>query len=318
MPTLSFDKQDKDAEPIAVVRGGDMNGALLYLNKADGGAGKTIRREIPAARYADDLKAFKLGDRAKIISRIQEALDKGVEPDKFAGAEPERKLLERIIADAKEDNGKVIELPTDSVFEVIPTPDPKARQVFYVAGQSGSGKSYFARSIAQNYRKLYPERGVYLISKLTEDETLDKMEGGKPARIDIKTLIDDYPKLEEFRDCLVIADDWDTLDKDEFKVVHKLIEDIAIMGRHTNTSLLILSHYLNNYKSTRLMLLEAHFLVLYPQSTSTKALRYVLENYAGLDKEDIIEARRYGRWVCVKKGFPMFMIGANKAQMLNV
>jgi hypothetical protein len=291
-----------------------MNGALLYLDKKEGAKGADLRREIPAAKYAADLKAFKLGERVKLVNRIQEAIDKKTA---FEGTDAEKALYEKVKADMVSHVGKDIELPTDSSFEVVPSPDPKKREVFYVAGQSGSGKSYFARSVAQNYRRLYPDRGVYLISKLMEDETLDNMAGGKPARVDIDSLVSDYPKLDEFKDCLVIFDDWDTLEKEQFKVVHKLIEDLAIMGRHTNTSMLILSHYLNNYKSTRLMLLEAHYLVLYPQSTSFKALKYVLENYGGLDKEQIQEARNYGRWVMVKKGWPMYMLGAHKAKMLN-
>jgi len=313
MPVLTFEKTSDD-DAIAVVRGGDMNGALLYLDKRDGAKAKPLRREIPAAKYASDLKGFKLGDRVKVINRIQQALDSAKPLD---GTEAEKALYEKIKCDMSTDVGKSIELPTDSTFEVIPSANPKVRQVYYVAGQSGSGKSYFARSVAQNYRRLYPDRGVYLISKLMEDETLDNMAGGKPARIDIDSLVSDYPKLEEFTDCLVIFDDWDTLEKEQFRVVHKLIEDLCIMGRHTNTSMLILSHYLNNYKSTRLMLLEAHYLVLYPQSTSGKALKYVLENYGGLDKEQIARAKAYGRWVMVKKGWPMYMLGAHNTEMLN-
>jgi hypothetical protein len=313
MPVLTFNRTDEN-DAIAVVRGGDMNGALLYLDKSEGAKGSDLRREVPAAKYASDLKAFKLADRVKLVNRIQEAIDKKTA---FEGTDAEKALFEKVKADMVSHIGKDIELPTDSTFEVVPSPDPKKREVYYVAGQSGSGKSYFARSVAQNYRRLYPDRGVYLISKLMEDETLDNMVGGKPARIDIDSLVADYPKLDEFKDCLVIFDDWDTLEKEQYRVVHKLIEDLAIMGRHTCTSMLILSHYLNNYKSTRLMLLEAHYLVLYPQSTSFKALKYVLENYGGLDKEQIQEARTYGRWVMVKKGWPMYMISAHKAKMLN-
>jgi hypothetical protein len=66
-----------------------------------------------------------------------------------------------------------------------------------------------------------------------------------PKRIDIQTLIDDYPELDEFENCCVIFDDYDTFTGPAEKVVHKLIDDLATMGRHTNTTMLCLSHYLN-------------------------------------------------------------------------
>jgi hypothetical protein len=224
-----------------------------------------------------------------------------------------KEAFARIKRDTASD--KSIELPDDSVFQPIPSPDPKKRQVYYVAGQSGAGKSYFARGIAENYKKLFPDREVYLISKLTEDSTLDSMKIGKPNRILLDSLLDDPPEMEEFRDCLIIFDDYDTLEKKYYTVVHKLIEDLCIMGRHTNTTMLILSHYLTNYKQTRLILGEANFIVLYPLATSYKAMSYVCQHYGGLDKEHITELKRLGRWVCIMKNYPLYVISAHRCFM---
>jgi hypothetical protein len=44
---------------------------------------------------------------------------------------------------------------------------------------------------------------------------------------------------------MVIFDDFDTLTGEAQKVVEKIIDDLAIQGRHTNTTMLVLSHYLN-------------------------------------------------------------------------
>jgi hypothetical protein len=140
-------------------------------------------------------------------------------------------------------DSKVITLPSDSQFELIPSTNPKKREVYYIAGQSGSGKSFIAKTLASYYHKLYPERGVYLVSKLEKDETLDALPFLK--RLSIKSFVDDYPALEEFKDCMVIFDDYDTLTGDAQKVVEKIIDDLAIQGRHTNTTMLCLSHYLN-------------------------------------------------------------------------
>lgn len=313
MPSLSYEKT-KGAQPIAVVRGGDQDGQVLYLHTEDT---KTApqKKEVKAVKYMKDLKAFKPAERIRVMNQIAEAINKGLDADASGVPDGAKEIYKRIQTDTVADTS--IELPPDSTFQPIPSPDPKQRQVFYCAGQSGSGKSYFARGIAENYKKLYPDREIYLISKLDSDTTLDTMKVGKPKRINIQTLVDDPVDLEEFRDCLVIADDWDTLDKPYFQVVHKLIEDICIMGRHSNTSMLILSHYLTNYSKTRLILGEAQYLVLYPLATSYKALSYVCSMYGGMDKEDIVQLKKRGRWVMIHKNYPSYVLSAHEANLLH-
>lgn len=314
MPSLNFEK-GKEAKPVAVVRGGDADGEVLYLHTDEVKAQKGIK-EVDTVKLSKELKFVKPSERVKVVNQLVEAVAKNLEPDGILGASDQvkevyKKLRERQAAQ------KEIELSPDSTFQVIPDIDPKKRSVYYCAGQSGSGKSYFARGIAEAYKKLFPEREVYLISKLNEDETLDKSKIAKPKRISIQSLIDDPPELDEFKDCLVIFDDYDTLDKQPFAVVHKLIEDLCIMGRHTNTSMLILSHYLTNYSKTRLILGEAQFLVLYPLATSQKALSYVCQHYGGLDKEDIVGLKKLGRWVCIHKNYPSYIITAHNAFLLH-
>jgi len=312
MPSLSFDKRDS-ADAIAVVKGGDMDGEILYLN-TDDVPGRRVKPEINASRFMNSLKGVKAKDRVKMMNTIVEAVNKGLTEDALVGLpEVAKTVFNRIKMEQASDTS--VELPDDCVFQPIPSPDPKKRQVWYVAGQSGAGKSYFARGIAENYKKLFPEREVYLISKLNEDETLDKMKIGKPKRISLDSLLTDPPELDEFSECLVIFDDFDTLDKKYFDVVHKLITDLAIMGRHTCTSMLILSHYLTNYSKTRLILGEANFIVLYPLATSFKAMSYVCQHYAGLDKEHIQSLKKLGRWVCIAKNYPSYILSAHNCSM---
>lgn len=146
---------------------------------------------------------------------------------------------------AKEERG-VIRLPPDSSFLLLPCPKKDKREIFYVAGASGSGKSYQARGMAERYKKLFPEREIYLISKLNEDETLDTMKTGKPKRIKVDTLQSDpITDIGIFANSLVIFDDYDTFPAPMDKIVLRLIDDIASMGRHHNISMMCLSHYLN-------------------------------------------------------------------------
>jgi hypothetical protein len=313
MPSLSFEKS-KGSRPIAIVKGGEQDGDVLYLTENDHKPSRKVKKEIKISRYSTELRELKPMERVALIARLEEARDKGLEPDQLIGESSlAKKLYERILLD--ELNDKTIEL-ADGQFQILPSPDPEKREVYYVAGASGSGKSYFAKGFAEMYKKLYPEREVYLISKLKEDETLDALRFIK--RLDIQSFVDDYPDLEEFRETLTIWDDYDTITGDAGKTIQKLINDLAIMGRHTKSSMLCLTHYLSNYSKTRLLLNEATHLVFYPAATSYHALRYTLKNTVGLDDEELKDVKKWGsRWLMFSKVFPQFVVGQTRAKMLH-
>ena len=115
---------------------------------------------------------------------------------------------------------------------------------------------------------------------------------------------------------MIIFDDYDTFTGPAEKVVHKLIDDLATMGRHTNTTMLCLSHYLTNYKKTRLLLNEATHIVVYPMATSYHALSYLLKTHIGMSKEDIRDLKKMGRWVMIYKSYPQYMISSTNARLL--
>lgn len=313
MPNLSFDS-DGAARAIARVKGGEYKNEVLYLH-SDDTAGRKPKPVFNKTRYMKMLPNMKPSEKTKVFARLEEALNKGLTTDSLIGEKDDvKQLYEKIQKDISMD--KNILLDDEGMFELLPNADPNKREVWYIAGQSGSGKSFIAKGLAHYYHKLFPERGVYLISKLNEDSTLDELKFLK--RINIQSFIDDYPDLEEFKDCMLIADDYDTLTGDAEKVISKLVDDIAIMGRHTNTTMLCLSHYLTNYKKTRLLLNEATHVVVYPLSTSYHALRYLIKNYIGVDEEDLKRHRKLGsRWLMYSKGFPQYMVSQKSAELLH-
>ena len=311
MPSLSFDKV-MGAKPIAIVKGGAEDGQVIYIHEDDH-KGKKPKLEINPNHYANEMRDLKPQERTKLLARLEEAHSKGLASDQLIGESGlAKQLYDRILSDSNKTTK--IDLADDGQFQLVPSPDPTKREVFYIAGASGSGKSYIAKGIAECYKKLFPDRGIYLISKLGEDSTLDKLKELK--RIKIDSLIEDYPKLEEFENCLVIFDDYDTFTGDAEKVIHKLIDDLATMGRHTCTTMLCLSHYLTNYKKTRLLLNEATHIVVYPMATSFHALGYLLKTHIGMTKDDVRDLKKMGRWVCVYKHYPQWLISPQHARVL--
>jgi len=320
-PTLSWDegKEGKNAKAIAIVRGGDDDRKLLYLHDDEPKGGARLMpklREIKAKDYERDMKSFDSRERVPILNRLTEYRGASKHPDEISEPPRIKELYRKIIDD--DVRSKMIELDGDSMFQPIPSPDDGKREVWYICGASGSGKSYFARGLAEAYKKLYPDREVYLISKLDEDETLDKMKVGKPKRIKIDTLISDPPELDEFKDCMVLFDDYDTFQKPYDKAVRQLIDDLATMGRHTRTTMCLMTHRLTDYSKTRLILNEATHIVVYPLATAFAPMKYLLKQYVGLEEKEVRAIKSSGsRWCCFHKNYPQYQITEHEAKILN-
>jgi hypothetical protein len=320
MPVLSL-SSSKDAVPIAIVRGGKNNGELLYLNENNVNVeSKNFKSKVSKEKFFKALVPYKVSIKQKgyyydLLSEVSNNL----ELEKLKLPDDLKKIYSDLLNEVH--SGNSVNLPDndEGKFQPIPSPDPTKRQIWYICGASGAGKSWFARGVAENYKKLYPDRDVFLVSKLNEDETLDNMKGGKPKRINVNSLVSNYPKdLEEFRESLIIFDDFDTFSKPFSEAVQKLIDDVASMGRHTVTSMLCISHLITGGNRTRLLLNETHFYVVYPNGCSAKGLNLLLGTYAGLDQKDIVSVRKSSsRWVCVFKNYPPYLINEKEARLLN-
>lgn len=314
---LNFDKT-KDADPVAVVSGGSYNKDVLYLHTKDGKT--TGKKGVQELEMGNKLLS-KLSPRkqSEVMRLLQEAYRRNIPPEhlniNIDGAE---EVYNEMLGKVEESGNSKVKLPPGSTFELLPSADPEKRQIYYIAGASGSGKSYIARHLSEQYQKTFSKRTVYLVSKLKEDATLDGMKI-PPVRLNIDKLVETPLKdLEPLRETLIIFDDYDTLEGKEGKAVQQLIDDICIMGRHTVTSLLILSHHLSNFKKTRLCLTEATHFVLYPQSTGAHALNYFLKTYVGMGPKEVQTLKKSGsRWLCIHKNFPIFYITETEAGLIN-
>jgi hypothetical protein len=209
-----------------------------------------------------------------------------------------------------------VSLPPDCKFEVLPNPLPDKRDVYYIVGASGSGKSYWVKNLILNYRKLFPEREVYLATQLEEDETLDSI-SPPIKRIRINSFLERPPKIDEFKNTLLICDDFDTLPKPELEALWSVIDMIAIQGRHTNSSLAVISHHIVQSKRTTLIINESNWVVVYPQATSVGNLKYLLEKKYGIDVNQIRQFRRMKtRWVALYSLYPQLYVAEKNAGLL--
>ena len=202
-------------------------------------------------------------------------------------------------------NFSKLELKDNGQFGVAV--DPKTeRQIIYMAGCSGCGKSYYSRQYIEQYKKAFKDRPVYIISSLTEDKTLDSIKGLKRVRVD-DTLITDPLSCEDFRDSLVLIDDIEMISEKPLRnAIQSFKDKVLQVGRHFNISALITSHNPTNRAESKVVLLESHIIVVYLASGGN--YNNLLINYIGLDVKQIQKLKAMkSRWVSFVRGYPQII-----------
>jgi hypothetical protein len=243
---------------------------------------------------------------------------KGINIARIHGGKYDKKTI-KLITD-KVDNDR------DSVLfegaEIVPMPskDKEKRSVFYIAGMSGSGKSYLSGNIIKEYRRLFPKNNIFIFSRLDEDKLLDHS--------DTKRVILDDDFLEnpinindtdELDNSLCIFDDIETIPEKKMRdMVYKLRDDLLICGRHKFITMIVTCHQICNYKETRLLLLEATHVAFFTTSGGTFHINRFLKEYAGLSKDQITKIYNLNsRWCLISKSFPMYAMYTNGCYIIK-
>lgn len=203
-------------------------------------------------------------------------------------------------------------------FQYIPNKKSE-RQILYITGASGSGKSYYTKHYCDEYRKMFPKNQIYLISSINEDSSIDKVKGLKRMKLTNDLLTTDL-KADDFKDSLVIFDDTDCLTNKIMRMkVNGILNMLLETGRHTNTSVIYTSHLATAGLDTKRILNEAHSITIFPHSLGGRSLKYLLENYFGLDKYQIKKIKTLpSRWVTLIKSFPMVVLSEKQSYVLNL
>lgn len=192
---------------------------------------------------------------------------------------------------------KTIEFEKPNVH-VVPR-DDGSRENIYVAGKSGSGKSYWTGKHAEQYAMMYPDNIIYLISGIDEDRAYDSNDN--IVRLDIDEITQDpIENLKELRDSLVIFDDVEMLNTKQVKAINALQKSIYTRGRHYNISAITIRHNITDYKDTRLILHELNQITFYPVQGCTSQIEGYLARYAGFDKSIIAKILALdSRWITI-------------------
>ena len=201
----------------------------------------------------------------------------------------------------------------------IPNPNQE-RSILYITGASGSGKSWYVKEFALQYKKMHPKREIFCFSALADDKgSLDKIKGLKRIRIHEPEFMIEPIATEEFKESLVIFDDTEAIsDKRLRKKVHTIMDGILTTGRHFKISCCVCTHTACNANETKLILCETHSITIFPNGLGGRSLKYLLEGYFGLSKAQIKKIKSLkSRWVTINKTYPMTVISENEAYVLS-
>jgi hypothetical protein len=339
--SLSFDC----GKPLGIIRGGVYDGEIIFLDDKSsedkssclhGGCLSCEKGFSGGCKTCEKGGCFKCGGKKKYeqndsdyllenyfrnlkgkvnfvkMQKLQNHILKKIEPIES----DLKKMYDEANQKLNGSKGKEIMINDGLVKPIF---DPLVdRQVYYVTGMSGSGKSYFASELISSYSKLFPQNPIYLFSNKPDDPVLDKHE--KLLRIKLDDALLEQPiGIEELKNSLVIYDDVEAIPSKKLEKELNRIRDLILqVGRSGKTSYIYISHQSNNYSTTRTILNEMTSITIFPQYTSKYSLKYLLERYFGLDKDQIKKINSIpSRWVTIFKTGPMSVLHERGAYLLN-
>jgi hypothetical protein len=210
-----------------------------------------------------------------------------------------------------------IQLQKEYRIQQIPNKD-RERDVLYVCGQGGSGKSYYTLMFTKEYHKMYPNNDIYLFSTLSSDSTLDKVDFIKKVKLTDDFLNTNFD-VEDFANSLVIFDDVDTIRDNQLKKkVYQILNMLLETGRHSKSSIIYTSHLACKGRESQTILNEAHSVTIFCKTMGERNLKYLLENYFGLSRKEIDNLKSIpSRWVTILRSYPTIAITEKSCFILH-
>ncbi len=218
---------------------------------------------------------------------------------------------------------KFLELPLGYKMEHFP--NIKKRDVLYITGSSGCGKTTIIGNYTRNFKRLFnsSDKDVILFRPTTTDDpALDDIELLKIPIND--NLLDDKLAVEDLQSPdkqprLVIFDDVEgILDNKLRKYVFDLSDQIDTCGRKNELYTIRINHLITDYKNTRTVLNEMTSLTLFPHDTSPDNAKYVLTKQFGMNRHQINELLNIpSRWITITRNFPKFVMYETGIKLLS-
>ena len=238
--------------------------------------------------------------------------------DKKLGAKKYQPLI--CIGEGARNGFEELKLNKGEHFEITPNIN-KERDVLFVVGASGSGKSFFVSQYAKNFKKMHPKSSIYVFSTLDDDKDgIDKIGKIHRIKLDDEFVNGDMIDTVEFSNSLVIFDDVDNISSKKTKaVVWAYMNNFLQTGRHYKISLCITFHVGCSGASTKMVLNESSSITFFPQVIGSRNLKYLCESYLGLSKSQIDKIKRLdSRAVTIFRSYPKVYMAEHEIGILRI
>ena len=198
---------------------------------------------------------------------------------------------------------------TDGKFE----PYPRGNEIVYITGRRGAGKSYLANIYLNNYYRAHKGKmRLFVISRFKEGEDTSLQLPERSMFLHPSDLIKGDLELGDFANSVMLFDDiYDSsMDVREKKMVHSLLTDACENSRKMNIDIVITSHIPTDGLKTRHLLNEISSMVIFPQFSNEKQIRFVLKEYLSMKKDQIefIMNDTNTRWIQISTLKPKFIL----------
>jgi chromosomal replication initiation ATPase DnaA len=232
----------------------------------------------------------------------------------------EKKIYDAFMQYSKNSNKH---LYSNDLLQIMPYYQYKGKQtqrdVIYVSGASGAGKSHFISRYCMEFNDLFDKAPIYFISaKMLKDESdFDNVSNIK--QIDIKdidmleNLTSDGDSYKHFAHksgySLVIFDDAEALSKTQQKYVDNIMDSVLQVGRSKGIYVIISKHILLNGIKSKVIINECTKIVLFTNTLSHYNITYFCKTYLGFDKNEIHTVLTTpSRYCVINKQVPKFLL----------
>lgn len=232
----------------------------------------------------------------------------------------EKKIYDAFMSYYKNSNKH---LYSNDVLQLIPYYKYRGKQaqrdVLYISGASGVGKSYFISRYCLEFNKIFDKSPIYFLSakNLKDEEDFDQVDNIK--QIDIKdidmlhNLVADGQSFAHFAHksgfSLVIFDDAEGLSKEQQKYVDNIMESVVQVGRSKGIYVIISKHVLLNGQKTKVIINECTKYVLFTESLNHYTITRFLKEYMGFDKAEINQVKTSKSKYCIiNKQVPKYLM----------
>lgn len=313
---MNFVLNYKSGSPIAIIKGGKNNGKIIYWcdkdklicdeKKENFEKDNNIIHKCTCNNIINDDEDEILGlnfykhvgkrDNYTTINKLREHIKNRDAPDAHTKM---GYLYKKGLQEIDQRQNKEIIISDGGLYPLFNI--NMDREVFYISGMGGSGKSTYISYLMKAYNLLYPDNNIYLFSNKTED---DAFKNRRFVRIEMNEEIVDKPiELTELKNSFVIFDDYEyNIVKSVEQALLKLSNLILNQGRSYKINFAFVSHLTNNYTKTKNILAEMNNITIFPCMTSAYSLDYLLKRYFGFSKEQIYKIIHLpSRWVTIYK-----------------